>query len=148
MTATFIAEAIMMTILVFTFMTVLAMLFRYVTTLHKRIQAYNVENIKLLDGMHEGLLILSKQNHSVMFCNKPSQKFLKAALSAVDINELQSVSSDEQTRLLKEKMFTPILVSVRNKDTKFKQTLSVQSPNQQTMICLDQIITTQADEPN
>ena len=43
-------------------------------------------NLKLLDGMHEGVLILSKANRSVLFCNKPSEKFLEAALAATDNN--------------------------------------------------------------
>ena len=29
-----------------------------------------VENMKLLDGMHEGLLILAQDTKQVMFCNK------------------------------------------------------------------------------
>ena len=40
--------------------------------LQTKLKDLNGENIKLLDGMHEGLLILSKSNKNVMFCNKPS----------------------------------------------------------------------------
>ena len=31
--------------------------------------------------MHEGLLIISRKDKEVMFCNKPSQKFLEKALT-------------------------------------------------------------------
>ena len=70
--ATFVGEIIMCVLLIFMFTTVFAMIILYISTLHVRIKAFNVENIKLLDGMHESLLILSKTNNRVMFCNKPS----------------------------------------------------------------------------
>ena len=40
-----------------------------------------VENMKLLDGMHEGLLILAQDTKQVMFCNKTAQKLLIRAIS-------------------------------------------------------------------
>ena len=59
-------------IIVFLSISVLAIVIQYISSLHVKIRVYNAENIKLLDGMHEGLLILSKSNKRVMFCNKPS----------------------------------------------------------------------------
>ena len=50
-----------------------------------------------------------------MFCNKPSQKFLQAAMSVADPSEFKPECEDEQARLLKPKMFQPIRVAVRNK---------------------------------
>ena len=48
----------------------LAILILYISSLHARMKVCNTENIKLLDGMHEGLLILSKSTaKSVLFCN-------------------------------------------------------------------------------
>ena len=35
-----------------------------------------MENAKLLDGMHEGLLILSKKERRTMFCNNTADKLL------------------------------------------------------------------------
>jgi len=58
-----------------------ALIIQYICELHNRIKGYNLENIRLLDGMHEGLLILTKSSKSVMFCNKPSQKLLEAAFA-------------------------------------------------------------------
>ena len=44
----------------------------YISHLHKKLATTNVENVKLLDGMHEGLLILSKEGRKTMFCNRPA----------------------------------------------------------------------------
>lgn len=35
-----------------------------------------LQNAKLLNGIHEGLLILSKVDKSILFVNKPAQKLL------------------------------------------------------------------------
>ena len=68
-----------------------AMVITYLLTLHDKLEYTNIENIKLLDGMHEGLLICNKdcnsggksqicsfdeQNfeRSVIFCNRPVKK--------------------------------------------------------------------------
>ena len=63
----------------------LAMIFLFIAKLQTRLKSFNIENIELLDGMHEGLLILSKTDKKVMFCNKPSQKLLEGALQ--NLNE-------------------------------------------------------------
>ena len=44
-------------------MCLVGMLSIYVMELQSRLFTSNVENLKLLDGMHEGLLILSDKNH-------------------------------------------------------------------------------------
>ena len=41
-------------------LSMLAMVVNYIYSLHLRMQKYNVENVRLLDGMHEGLLITQK----------------------------------------------------------------------------------------
>jgi hypothetical protein len=61
-------------------MTVLSMIFVYIFKLHKDMHTTNTENVRLLDGMHEGLLILSKKDQEVMFCNKPAKKLIKTFL--------------------------------------------------------------------
>ena len=45
---------------------------RYIFQLQSKISLTNVENIRLLDGMHEGVLILSKRTNDIIFCNKPA----------------------------------------------------------------------------
>ena len=42
-----------------------------------KITSTNKANIKLLDGMHESVLILSKTTKEIIFFNKPAQKLLK-----------------------------------------------------------------------
>ena len=59
-------------VFLFLSMSLLAILIRYISTLHERMKTYNLANIKLLDGMHEGLLIISKSDNKVIFCNRPS----------------------------------------------------------------------------
>ena len=68
-----------------------AMVITYLLTLHDKLEYANMENIKLLDGMHEGLLICNKDcrsggksqissvdeqtfERSVTFCNRPVKK--------------------------------------------------------------------------
>ena len=58
----------------------LSMIWLYINSLHSRMKSSNVENTKLLDAMHEGLLILSKADNESMFCNFPAQKLLMSAV--------------------------------------------------------------------
>ena len=97
----------------FTAQLVAFLFFTYVQTLHGKLEFTNFENIKLLDGMHEGLLIVNKgesvsheansprQRYSadrfVSFCNRPANKlftdYLGQSLIISDNNcdkELQS----------------------------------------------------------
>ncbi len=57
------------------------MMIVYATELHKLLKDYTHMNEKLLDGMHEGLLIVSKSNKKTLFCNKPATTLLKGAMS-------------------------------------------------------------------
>ena len=65
-------EKLSLTILLFLICSMLAVLVLYISSLQMRMKSFNMENIKLLDGMHEGLLILTKSDKKIMFCNKPS----------------------------------------------------------------------------
>jgi len=51
---------------------IIGVLYLYVKRLHDRMNSTITQNMKLLNGMHEGVLILSKEDASVMFCNKPA----------------------------------------------------------------------------
>ena len=67
-------------------MSFFGVLFLYITKLQNQMRDTVVENMKLLDGMHEGVLILHKDpktpdNKKIMFCNRPAQKLLKGAIS-------------------------------------------------------------------
>ena len=65
---------------------ILSMMFLYISSLHSRMRSFNVENTKLLDAMHEGLLILSKADNESMFCNFPAQKLLNGAVEFYEKN--------------------------------------------------------------
>ena len=46
-------------------LSMVAMVPVYISTLHQKLKRLNAENINLLDGMHEGLLILTKTTSSL-----------------------------------------------------------------------------------
>ena len=71
-TVTDIAEKLFLMLMLFMLCSMLAMVILYISSLQHRMKQYNVANIKLLDCMHEGLLILAKSDKRIMFCNKPS----------------------------------------------------------------------------
>lgn len=48
----------------------------YISQLQAKISSTNSENCKLLDGMHEGVLIISQTTQKIIFCNKPAQQLL------------------------------------------------------------------------
>lgn len=55
---------------------------RYIFQLQSKIALTNKENIRLLDGMHEGVLILHKRTNDIIFCNKPAQQLLSRFILA------------------------------------------------------------------
>ena len=57
-----------------------ATLFLYIAELHGKLHQLILENIRLLNGMHEGLLILSKADQSILFINRPVQKLFKNSI--------------------------------------------------------------------
>ena len=65
--------------------------------------------------MHEGLLILSKADQNVMFCNKPSQKLLEGAISYLEAcqetrEKCYDAEDEVQKQLLKHAVFYPFKV--------------------------------------
>ena len=104
---------------VFALNTLFAALLQYITTLHGRLETMNFENIRLLDGMHEGLLILNKttpeQKREVMFCNNSAQKLLNKAIlfheASVQQDQPQSAKKTNGIeRLIFPKMFHSVKV--------------------------------------
>ena len=109
----------------------IGILIRYITSIHLRMKTQNESNAKLLDGMHEGLLILSKaQDKKLLFSNNPIEKFINAAISAIDLN----LGSDDHW-LLAPKIFKRLHIS----EKQFSQ--------EDQAMSLDEIITAQIDEP-
>ena len=79
----------------------------YVVELNTSLDFVNVEHIKLLNGMHEGLLILDdltkKENEEAafMFCNKNAKKLLNNYIAKVD---------DDSKSALHEQGFLPVVL--------------------------------------
>ena len=52
----------------------------YISTLQKKMKSINKQNLRLLDGMHEGLLIVSKaqenSSREALYCNEMASKLL------------------------------------------------------------------------
>ena len=81
MNVSYVFGIIVITVLFGMFILLTSMGFMYIVDLHQELHTTNTENVKLLDGMHEGLVILSKTNHDVMFCNKPAKSLIKTFLT-------------------------------------------------------------------
>ena len=83
------------------------MVISYISQLHVKIYTQHEENAKLLDGMHEGLIILSKQlpYRKVLFSNKPIEKFLNNAIAAIKSHIVQE---NERHWLLSPALFKPV----------------------------------------
>jgi len=96
--------------------------------------------------MHEGLLILKKSNKGVMFSNKQSQKLLEGALSNLNQSEEPTKinENDAESLLLKPSVFYPIRMAEK---IALSQVNTIYNQESKTPISLDQIITTQLDEP-
>ena len=73
-----------------------------------------LQNIKLLDGMHEGILILKKNDHSAMFCNYAALKVVSNLSSTNGSQPLVIKTLAEITKeVLKAEAFKPIKLTVQ-----------------------------------
>ena len=105
-----------------------AMVVTYISELHNKMNTTIEDNEKLLDGMHEGLLILSKDKQAVMFGNKPAKKLLKTFVEIGDCSHAE---------LLAHNVFKPIKI--------FKQPTFI--VKRESQINMEAIIIMQQDEP-
>ena len=91
--------------------------------------------------MHEGLIILSKEQPSkkrVLFSNKPIEKFINAAISVKRHYIAAAAGQSDDHWLLSPRLFQPIqMTNKRNQQAAEEQAKS-----------LDEIITAQVDEPS
>ena len=60
----------------------------YISALHGKMNSINQQNLRLLDGMHEGLLIISKAPESsgseALYCNEMASKLLLGGILHAD----------------------------------------------------------------
>ena len=78
-----------------------------------------VENLKLLDGMHEGLLILSKSDNKAMFCNRPAHKLLSGAIESH--GGVERATNSDNSKILTPDIFYPVKVDVKDRIKNFIQ---------------------------
>ena len=103
----------------------LAIMLEYIGKLHARMKNTNTENMHLLDGMHEGLLIVDKAQKGVMFCNRPAQKLLNGAINRIGY-ELDN-NGVPINPLLEPKIFQPVKIAVKDQVQKFQQMINEQN---------------------
>ena len=72
---------LMISFLNFAFSCLFAITMNYIEDLHRTLKKYIEQSAKLLDGMHEGMVIISKATGKTLFCNKPAKMLLKGALA-------------------------------------------------------------------
>ena len=61
----------------FVFITIIAMLFTYVAMIRGKMSNLILENLNLLDKMHEGLIVLSQDCKVIQLASKPAVYLLK-----------------------------------------------------------------------
>ena len=84
----------------FIILTILSMLVTYIAQIRSKVNHLIVENLNLLDRMHEGLIVLSEADMKLTFASKPAVQILKADESVnlrphkpEDVNNLMSGAS-------------------------------------------------------
>ena len=66
----------------------IGMIIIHISSMHHKLLFANEENVKLLNGMHEGILIIENTEDkasNVLFCNRPAQKLITTFLQAQNI---------------------------------------------------------------
>ena len=86
-----ICMSVMIITMFFLATTLLGMIIIYISQLHAQLEFSNEENVKLLDGMHEGLLIFNREDDEkkqIMFCNSPARKLFQTFVGSVKAKEI------------------------------------------------------------
>ena len=121
------------------------MVFNYIYTLQYRLLTAVQDNHKLLNGMHEGLLILNKDEDSpnVIFCNQPVKKIIETFLSSDGDLDVSDWTAKE--------IFEPVKIANKQKNSrlsKFESMLCATSNLNKRNLSLEQIIMVQENEPH
>ena len=125
-----------------------AMIIIYIQDLHSNLTTVNIENLKLPNGMHEGLLILEKgekneETSKVMFCNSSVKKLL-ATFMLEDQNNSKSVG---ETEFMKKQIFQNVKLAKKEQDkdktrkgNKMQKSMNSSSFSDDMILSLRQII--------
>ena len=71
-----VAIALMQPVLCFLILSILGMLVTYIVQIRGKLATLLVENLNLLNGMHEGLVMLSFNDRSLLFASTPAARLL------------------------------------------------------------------------
>lgn len=122
------------------------MIIHYVSGLNKRLSGLTQSNLNLLNGMHEGLLIVSPadQDNPIQFqyCNKNAQKLVSKFLGPIEQCMDSSKQEQVQKRILGAESFSLMRLG-DGLDPADYVLRTADGPR-----CLEQIIIAQRDEPN
>lgn len=113
---------------------VLGLFVVYILQLDSHQRSANTENFKLLNSMHEGLILLSKEDGDIMVCNKQAQKLVNTFLGEI---------SESQTNLtlFSKACITPMQLQVKEPCKKFDALLERKdAENKVCPVSIDQII--------
>ena len=92
--------------------TICGMVIVHVSQVHEKLHYTNEENMKLLNGMHEGVLILKQapdEPMTAIFCNRPAQKLINTFLGGIKTNEDKDDKKKENfTQFLTKLEFKPL----------------------------------------
>ena len=149
-TVGFVSISVLVITMFFLATTLVAMVIIYISQLHAQLEFSNEENVKLLDGMHEGLLIFNREDDEkkqIMFCNSPARKLFQTFVGSVKASAIFWSFS-----------FTPVSLDMVDNDS--MQEPSVHHTNRSAdekthfnlnysdPVSLEQIVMAQQDEPD
>lgn len=115
-----ILASLVATLLLFMVNCMFGMLVTYVVQLKGKMSQLMIENLKLLDKMHEGLIVISEKDRRLQFASKPAISIIKQMPrtdsglnndSATDKNDQQTIEIDEKD--LDKPLFNLTTVSVK-----------------------------------
>lgn len=72
-TVVWVTMKMILLLLFLAFLMLFALSMAYISQFQTRLKTMNSSNVRMLDGMHEGVLILSKEHQSTMFCNRSAK---------------------------------------------------------------------------
>lgn len=133
----------------FTAAIMVSMVIIYISQLHATLEFTNSEHIKLLNGMHEGVLIFNDTQDQFVFCNRQAKKIL-SVFFGFGHDSLESVRCTQN--------FHRLVISDKL-GSKSEETANLEARNENSEILFDinlsdekmsleQIIATQLDEPD
>ena len=83
----------------FTILTILNMLLMYIAQIRSKLAQLIFENLNLLDGMHEGLIVLSESDKELQLASRPAIRLIQQ-LPDVDEDQKLSIEPEDFSKAL------------------------------------------------